>query len=180
MNLPQSGNIESALVLEFCSGVVPGQPPISVPYEPLANKPLMECFAIVPEHMISHGGKQLTGWAIWESKHIIEAEYHAVWQDPEGRIIDLTPRPFDVGHITFLEDPSRKYTGRQVDNIRKALVNDFYVTQLLRLMKRRFEILNEGDLAYQHGAISLSPAAEREYLELEKEVQKLQLRLARK
>jgi len=180
MKLPQPGNIESPHVLEFCNGVVPGQLPILVPYEPLVNKPQMECFAIVPEQVISHGGKQLTGWAIWETQHIIEAEFHAVWQDTDGRIVDVTPRPFAMEAVLFLEDLSREYTGRQVDNIRKALVKDFYVTRLLQLMKRRFEILNEGNLADQHGEISLSPTVEREYFALEDEVAKLNLRLARR
>lgn len=151
-----------------------------VPYEPLANKPLLECLTIVPEHVITHGGKQLTGWAIWESQHIIEAEFHAVWQDPAGHIVDLTPKPPELGlvNIVFLADPSREYTGRQIDNIRKPLVDSFNVKRLIKLLERRFEILNEGDLADQY-EIQLPPAIDREYRELEKEVMKLQLRLSK-
>lgn len=180
MKFPQPGNIEAPHVLEFCSTVVPGQLPILVPHEPLANKPLLECLTIIPEHVAHHGGKQLTGWAIWEGAHIIEAEFHAVWQDTEGRIVDLSPRPpqMTLASILFLEDPSREYTGRQIDNIRKPLVDSFNVKRLIKLMQRRFEILNEGDLADQY-EVQLSPAAEREYRELEKEVMKLQLRLSK-
>jgi hypothetical protein len=180
MAIPRPGNIQSAHVLEFCDSVVSGQPPVLVPHEPLANKPMLECLTIVPEHVARHGGKQLTGWAIWEGTHIIEAEFHAVWQDPEGRIVDLTPRPpeLDLVSILFLEDPSREYTGRQIDNVRKPLVDSFNVKRLIKLMERRFEILNEGDLADQY-EIQLPPAVEREYRELEKEVMKLQLRLSK-
>lgn len=180
MKIPQPGNIESLHVLEFCNAVVPGQLPILVSHEPLANKPLLECLTIVPEHVACHGGKQLTGWAIWEGTHIIEAEFHAVWRNPEGRIVDLTPRPPELAlaNILFLEDLGREYTGRQIDNIRKPLVDSFNVKRLIKLMERRFEILNEGDLADQY-EVQLSPTAEREYRELEKEVMKLQLRLSK-
>lgn len=180
MAMPRPGSIQSAHVLEFCDSVVPAQLPILIPHEPLANKPLLECLTIVPEHVAHYGGKQLTGWAIWEGPHIIEAEFHAVWQDPDGRIVDLTPRPPEMAlaNILFLEDPSREYTGRQIDNIRKALVDSFNVKRLIKLMERRFEILNEGDLADQY-EVQLSPAVDREYRELEKEVMKLQLRLSK-
>ncbi|EZP65463.1 zinc chelation protein SecC [Pseudomonas sp. RIT357] len=180
MALPRPGNIQSAHVLEFCDSVVPAQLPILVPHEPLANKPLLECLTIVPEHVAHHGGKQLTGWAIWEGPHIIEAEFHAVWRNPEGRIVDLTPRPSELAlaNILFLEDTGREYTGRQIDNIRKPLVDSFNVKRLIKLLSRRFEILNEGDLADQY-EIQLAPAVEREYRELEKEVMKLQLRLSK-
>lgn len=180
MAIPRPGNIQSAHVLQFCDSVVPAQLPILIPHEPLANKPVLECLTIVPEHVAHHGGKQLTGWAIWEGTHIIEAEFHAAWQDPEGRVVDLTPRPPEMAlvNILFLEDPRREYTGRQIDNIRKPLVDSFNVKRLIKLMERRFEILNHGDLADQY-VIQLPPTLDREYRELEKEVLKLQLRLSK-
>ncbi|WP_323600745.1 hypothetical protein [Pseudomonas putida] len=178
MSNAQAGNIEASHVLDFCNTVVAGGTPILVQHSPLSGKPLKECFTIVPEHVAGHGGRQLTGWSIWEFPgKFIEAEFHAIWEDPEGRKVDLTPRPFAVEQVLFLEDLNREYTGRQVDNIRKALVNNFYVTRYLKLHRRIFEILNEGDLADQHGAITLPPAAEREYREVEKEVLELQRRL---
>lgn len=172
------GNIEEPYVLEFCSTVVPDGRPEVVIHTPLAGKPEKECFAIVPEHAATHGGKQLTGWCIWEHSDVfIEAEFHAIWEDPEGRKVDLTPRPIAVETILFLEDPNREYTGRQVDNIRKALLNNHYVSRYLKLRRRMFEILNEGDLADKHGIITLPPAAEREYGEMVEEMIKLERRL---
>lgn len=172
---------KSEHVQAFCKTIAVADSPVLVPYEPLLGQPTLECFSIVPEHVVGHGGKQLTGWAIWERPDVfIEAEFHAVWQDDDGLLHDLTPRDFTVEHILFLPDPSREYTGRQVDNIRKALVDDFYVARFLKLFSRRFEILNKGDLANQHGLISLSPSADRELRELEKEMEQLQTRIARR
>lgn len=181
LHLTKPADMQSTAVRELCQRIASEQCPLFVPYEPLGHKPLMECFSIVPEQVVTHGGEQLTGWALWEvAGCFIEAEFHAVWKDPNGRISDLTPRPFDMETVTFLPDPSRVYDGRQVDNIRVPLVNDFYVSKFLKLAARRFEIMNEGDLAYQYGAIALSASAEREYFDIEKAMKDLQARFARK
>lgn len=154
---------------------------MDVPCQPLAGKPMLECFSIVPEHVIAEGGKQLIGWAIWETPGVfIEAEFHAVWQDPHGNLIDLTPRPIPFDHILFLPDPSREYRGRQVDNIRRPLVKDRDVVRFLYLARRHFEIQNTGDLADQHGEIELPPRLAKEFWKVEKEMAQLYNRLSRR
>lgn len=65
--------------------------------------------------------------------------------------------------ITFVADPTRQYEGRQVDNVRKPLTKDPKVRQFIYLMKRRFEILNTGTLADQHGEIELPLRLRKEY-----------------
>ncbi|MCY1550876.1 hypothetical protein D9M68_871620 [compost metagenome] len=79
-----------------------------------------------------------------------------------------------------MQDPRREYAGRQVDNVRRPLVDDRDVVRFLFLAKRRFEITNQGDLAYQHGAISLPPRALKEYGKVMKEMQQLHSRLERR
>ncbi len=123
----------------------------------------------------------MNGWAIWEVPGVfIEAEFHAVWRNGAGELIDLTPRAIATERITFLPDPNRKYLGRQVDNVRKALVNDIDVTRYLRGASRTFHIKNAGDLANQHGTIELSTVAYLELRKVEKEMAKLYLRLCRR
>ncbi len=63
--LPASLASEQALA--FCRSVCAQTQPISIPHRPLLHKPLMECLSIVPEHIATHGGEQLTGWAIWHA-----------------------------------------------------------------------------------------------------------------
>jgi hypothetical protein len=170
-----------AHVLEFCASVASGSDPYVVQCFPLLGEPFSECFSIVPKQIVAHGGYQLTGWAIWEFLGVyIEAEFHSVWQGPDGQIVDISPRPIYFPNIAFLPDPQRQYAGRQVDNIRKPLVRDQDVIRFLYLCRRRFEILNQGDLADQHGAISLTDKAMREFMNLEKEMAKLQRRLDRR
>lgn len=167
-----------AHVLEFCASVVPGSSTYVVECMPLFREPFNECFAIVPKQIAAHGGSQLTGWTIWEVPGVyIEAEFHAVWQRPDGVIVDITPRPVYFPSILFLPDPERQYVGRQVDNVRKPLVQDKDVVRFLHLCRRRFEILNEGDLANQNGVVALSPQATREYRDIVKEMTNLQRRL---
>ena len=181
MLIPQPGNPESAHVADFCRLVVQDQTAIVIPHKPLPGKPQSECFSIVPEQVIAQGGKQLIGWAIWETPGaFIEAEFHTVWQDPQGNLIDLTPRRLHHQTTLFLPDPRREYRGRQVDNVRRPLVNDLDVIRYLHLAARRFEILNKGDLADQHGELNLPPRVLRDYRKVEKEVMQLQHRLTRR
>lgn len=120
----------------------------------------------------------LTGWAIWEwPKVFIEAEFHAVWSNTRGELFDLTSRPLISPHILFLPDPLTKYDGRQIDNVRKPLIKDNDLTRFLFIFSRQFHILNKGDLAFQHGPISLPPKALKELQGLHKEGARLERRL---
>ncbi|CRM57587.1 hypothetical protein [Pseudomonas sp. 37 R 15] len=178
---PVPANPDLAHVIDFCNHVAEKQAPILIAHKPVFGKPMQECFNIVPEHVVAHGGKQLIGWAIWDVADVyIEAEFHAVWQDVQGNIVDLTPRPIPEQTTLFLPDPRREYCGRQVDNIRRSLVDDIDVTRYLHLASRSFQILNKGDLAYQHGEITLPPRDMRDYRNITKQMMQLQHRICRR
>ena len=116
------------------------------------------------------GGTMITGWAIWEWPGLsVEAEFHAIWANSTGDLIDLTPNPLVPKQIVFLPDPRTRYEGRQIDNVRKPLVKDNDLIRFLFIFRRQFEIMNKGDLAFQHGPISLPPKAHKELLALQKE-----------
>ena len=123
----------------------------------------------------------IVGWAIWEWPGVfIEAEFHAVWASPEGQLVDFAPRSLRSSHVVFLPDPSRKYEGRQVDNIRKPLVRHNDLIRYLFIFRRRFEILNKGDLAFQLGSVSPPPKALKECQGLQKEGARLERRLQKR
>ncbi|WP_263064745.1 hypothetical protein [Dickeya dadantii] len=165
----------------FCQQILPDTKPIWVKSEPLPGAPEKDCFQIVSNHTEQHGGKEVIGWAIWEMPGVyIEAEFHCIWQDPAGGWHDLTPYPYHYDNILFLPDHTRFYSGRQVDNFRQALVDDREVCRWLHLAKRRFEIMNTGDLADQHGLIELPPKLAKEYEKIIDEVRKLNSRLERR
>jgi hypothetical protein len=154
---------------------------VLVPHTPLADKPLTECFSIVDDYIALHGGEAVIGWAIWEVPGVyIEAEFHTVWKAPDDALHDLTPRPQAFEAILFLPDTTRKYNGKQVNNIRLALVDDLDVHRYLHLVTRVFELTNAGDLATQHGEISLPPKAAKEYWKVVDELKKLHSRLAKR
>lgn len=177
----RAAHIDATHTKEFCLGVAAGQEPIAVVCQPLPNQPENECFSILPEHARVFGGEQVIGWAIWERPSVfIEAEFHAIWRSPSGEHIDISTRAHRFESITFLPDPNRKYVGRQVDNLRKPLVKDRDVIRFLYLARRKFEIENTGDLANQHGYITLPKKLEREYMDTMKELVRLENRLSKR
>ena len=95
-------------------------------------------------------------------------------------MLDFTPNPYNTDNIVFLPDSTRIYKGQQVDNIRQALVNDPDVIRWLYLAKKRFEILNTGDLSNQHGRIELPPKLAKEYGKVADEIRRLNSRLKRR
>ncbi|ABM37575.1 hypothetical protein [Polaromonas naphthalenivorans] len=171
-------NISAAHVEEFCSSLAKGEHPIDVCCQPVAGQPERECFSVVEQQVSEFGGQLVLGWAIWERTGVfIEAEFHAVWRNPDAKLIDVVPRFATFGSITFLPDANSKYNGQQVDNVRKSMVKDMDVVRFLFLAKRRFEIFNTGDLANQHGEIALPKRLYREYEKLMKEWARLERRI---
>ena len=143
-------------VRSFCLSIS-DKDPTFVPSKPLPGSPINECFSIVPQHIVTHGGKAHTGWSIWEWPGVmIEAELHMIWESPEGDLMDITPKPIDFDSILFLPDPKKEYRGRQFNNIRKPLVNSLLVRRYIETHNRIFVELNKGDLANYHGEIEPS------------------------
>jgi hypothetical protein len=164
-------------VISFCRGIVSEPEPIYVPVRPLHGAPDDECFTILPKHIATHGGDQIIGWAIWEwPRVLIEAEFHCVWRQPDGALLDVTPKRVPVPRVLFLPDPRRRYHGRQVDNFRKPLDRDPAIKRFCELSTLYHRALNEGDLADYHGPVTLSEQATRH----EMERQQLQILLMRR
>lgn len=151
----KSKNKIAPFILNFCNEIST-EKPVLVPLSPLPDKPINECFTIVPEHIAAHGGKQKIGWCIhvWR-KVLIEAEFHCVWESPEGKLIDTSPKIYQTDFIIFLPDPTKIYTGRQVDNIRKSISKDIKVSDYIRLNQEYFRYSNKGDLADHYGEVEI-------------------------
>lgn len=164
-------------VISFCQHVCLGSKSIYVPVDPLPDKPINECFSIVPEHVASHGGEQKFGWSIWHWPMVfIEAEFHCIWKRPDGLLIDITPKLLPFDQILFLPDPNRHYEGRQIDNIRKPISHDPLVKQFISLAEERYRETNKGDLADYHGPF----IASRRVREIDDEMRKIGFTLAHK
>jgi hypothetical protein len=173
--------LDEAHVTEFCRRVSPGAAAILVECKPQLGKPMRECFTIVQEVVAAEGGTSVPGWVVWEWPGVfIEAEYRCVWRRPAGELLDLTPRPTPNTAIVFVPAPNRPYCGKQVDNIRQALIQDKDLRRYLWLFERQFAILNRGERAFEHGAIQLSNPEMKEMRNIQKEIARLESRLQRR
>lgn len=146
-------------VLTFCEEIASESKPVYLSVEPLPYAIINECYTNVDRYIQAHGGTVQYGWQIWEwPKVMIEAEFHAVWVSPEGQYKDVTPKPRGINRVLFLPDHVRRYQGRQINNIRKALKDTQSIKDYIDSFDRMFSLMNEGDLAEQHGEVLLTPA----------------------
>jgi hypothetical protein len=150
-------------VLEFCNDVVNNGIPVYVSVNPIRDAKVNECFPNVERVVKERGGESIIGWQIWEWYGVmIEAEFHAIWRNPQNELVDITPKVLPFEKILFLPDPNARYEERQINNIRKSLNNDLLVEEFIRTADKKFTLLNEGGRATQR-AISLSEEESREH-----------------
>jgi hypothetical protein len=98
------------------------------------NASLLNCFINVAEKVRRDGGHIHYGWAVWQSDLICEAERHAVWEDLEGNLIDITPKEnFQSDSIMFISDNNFVYTGQLTDNVRLNITNNSIVDDFITL-----------------------------------------------
>lgn len=78
---------------------------LSVQCVPLVGCEPKRCFVNVDRQMAKSGGSMETGWIFNEyEKRAIEAEAHAVWIDPTGKRLDITPHEFQPKRVLFAPD----------------------------------------------------------------------------
>lgn len=104
--------------------------PELVPIEPEEYAIPLNCFPNVDFKVKNDGGKVHYGWAVYKTGILCEAERHAVWENDDGELIDITPREDGLNQIMFVSDDNFIYTGQLVDNIRvnitkNPVVDDF-------------------------------------------------------
>ena len=106
-------------IMELCSGAVPGTVPVYVPVEAAGWGLMNECFPNVQRMVWEHGGQQVNGWAVWQWANIsVTLEAHAIWESPEGKLVDITPHDCGEREILFLRDDRVVYSGKSIGSIR--------------------------------------------------------------
>jgi hypothetical protein len=94
------------------------------------------CFSNVRAKRARDGGRMLCGWQLWEwPRVLVEAEFHAVWLSPQGRMEEITPKPHGEAAVLFVPDDRRRYEGRVVDNVRMALEDDQLIEDFIRVSR---------------------------------------------
>lgn len=158
---------KTAKVLELCNEINPGIQPVWVPVRTMRRAIPNECFENVQSKIKRDAGTIQYGWAIWEWENVlVEAEFHAVWRSPDGRLICVSPNDKNENNILFLPDDTRTFDGiNRVDNVRKSLRQEGLVDEFIRVCQERMqekERLTKG----QFGQVSMSEAPELRALSL--------------
>jgi hypothetical protein len=138
--------------------------PRHLDFAPVIGAQPRDCFPVVQRQIDQHGGSICYGWQIWEWPDVfIEAEFHAVWRDTDGKLHDITPKDLPFEQILFLEDPIRRYEGKQVNNIRRAISSRPEVQEFIDASDADFEFMNRGERANQD-SLSLTPTENAELM----------------
>jgi len=139
---------------------------------PEPNAEAKDCFIVVQEKVKKDGGRMIMGWQIWKGKHLIEAECHAVWEDKNEELHDLTPKEFNVDKIIFVEDEKLVYEDKQIDNLRLNTTNNELVDDLIEVCQAIYRFDNKGVRATLYDLSSVLSAEQfkhKEYLMMLKE-----------
>ena len=108
------------------------------------------CYRNVAEKIRRDGGKICYGRIVWEDEISCYGEHHAVWEDENGNLIDITSWKDGTNAVMFVPDNSEPYVGKLIDHIivnttNSSLVDDFImlssaIAKLRSLGKRVDEI----------------------------------------
>ncbi|MDP2668493.1 MAG: zinc chelation protein SecC [bacterium] len=162
--LPKTANAVSPDIISLCKKIAPGQRAVYLKIEPIAHSIVNECYENVARAIKQKGGTIQHGWQLWETMPgvMAEAEFHATWRDADGNLHDITPKEAPgITEILFLPDPSKIYSGRQIDNIRLALKDDPLVHAFIKTSESYFEVTNRGELANYYGELIATPEMEK-------------------
>ncbi len=130
-------------IMDLCSGTVPGVEPVYVPVKAAGWSLMNECFPNVQRMVREHDGQQVNGWAVWQWANIsVTLEAHAVWESPEGKLVDITPHDCGEREILFLRDGGMVYSGRPIGSIRQPLTGSPLVEELIELLNERDRIMS--------------------------------------
>ena len=129
---------------KLCAQLGIGWKPELIPVKQRPDSGFRDCFEDVTRQVSEHGGELVTGWIIWEWKSIlVEAEFHAVWRNPNGKLVDMSVKPDGEPLVMFVVDKTRKYAGRRVDNVRIPIGKDVAVREFIKKKSEFFAAFEE-------------------------------------
>ncbi|MBN9299880.1 MAG: hypothetical protein J0I41_22960 [Filimonas sp.] len=105
---------------------------LSVPLRAEHYAQFSNCYAGVTEKVRRSGGRVQYGWLVAHTHFLCEAVHHAVWESPDGALLDVTPYHKPTDSILFIPDDRYIYDGVPIDNVRinvsgKLIVDDFII-----------------------------------------------------
>ena len=159
-------NIDSIYVKGITKVIGVKSKPFLIDFIPEKDAKVLDCFPTVQKKVKECGGNMILGWQFWETTNIIEAEFHAVWESPEEKIIDITPKSINgIYHTLFLIDENLVYQGKQKDNYRINTTQNKFVDDLIKVCEAIFKFENKGERAYQY-SLQMTALEEEKYHKL--------------
>lgn len=104
---------------------------VSVKIEEYSER--LNCFKNVDRKVELDGGKVHYGWVIYHTNILSEAERHAVWENENEELIDITPREIDFNQIMFVSDNNFEYHGQIIDNYRVNITKNKVVDHFIKV-----------------------------------------------
>lgn len=132
--------------------------------EPEIDAEPNDCFPVVQKKVAKGGGRMILGWQIWKTKYLVEAECHAVWEDPDEVLRDITPKTNGCKQIMFVEDESLKYEGKQIRNFRINVSNNRLVDDWVYVLDAIHDFNNRGDRAFLYDLKDILNTEQMEHL----------------
>lgn len=91
-------------IVSFCKELK-AEHPVYVEVRPTEGARQGWCFRNVLDHAHTHGGGPLYGWIIWGAPGLYwNAEFHCVWMQPHGGLLDITPKADGERGVLFAPD----------------------------------------------------------------------------
>jgi hypothetical protein len=135
-------------ILELCRSICESESPIFVRHQSEPHSKNCNCFIDVERKIKESGGDARFGWEIWEWPGVlIEAVSHAIWVAPDGHLLDITPKPFELEQILFLPDPKARWNGRLVNSISMAIGPNPIIKDLIGFKDAKSRLENKGERA---------------------------------
>lgn len=148
-------------ILEFCRSIDSTTSPRFVDVKPSGHAVLSECFDNTERQVFQLGGSVQYGWTIWETPGVLlDAEFHAIWRDQNGTLVDITPKDDGETRILFLPDNTRVWEKELVPNIRRVLDNSPEARKKLEIADALFAIKKRN---FKNGKVD-QKAATRDFL----------------
>ena len=87
------------VIIDFCASITSDSSPEYIDVCPAPWASLNECFNNVSRMVKQYGGSMILGWTVWQRGNmLLDAEAHAIWRAPDGKLIDITPHSYSQNH----------------------------------------------------------------------------------
>jgi hypothetical protein len=139
----------TAEIIGLCESLN-ANPPVYVPVGDDPHGMYGFCNLGVLDKIKAEGGEIRFGWNIWEYPGVyLTAEFHAVWVDPIGNLVDITPKPDRETRIVFAGDPTLPpdFDFAKRPNNRRARI--YQPTDRVMLAKARIATFNRTQTKYE-------------------------------